>query len=179
MTRPSIRRALLALFAALAASGGGTSGAEGARPRPAAVPAAVRTAEGAVDIRADRFQADAKTGRGVFEGGVVATRGDVALRCERLEVEYDAGRGDVARALASGGVRLRMGARTAAGAEASWDLGAGRVVLKGSPWVRDGATTLRGEEIRVDVAERRMECVRCRATWSPDGRSGTPPAPSP
>lgn len=154
----------------LAGAGSGQAGRAGtgeSAPR-----AAHGSSPEAVDIRADRAQADGRSHHATFEGSVVVTRGDLALRCERLQVTYDPEAGQVVRAEASGGVRIVMGDRRATGAEATWDLVAGVVEIEGSPTLAEGRSVLSGERIRVFVDARRVECERCRAVVD----SGAAPA---
>ncbi|MCK6526260.1 LptA/OstA family protein [Myxococcota bacterium] len=158
----------------LAASGSGR-GEEGGGETGGSAPAAPHgPPPEAVDIRADRAQADARSHHATFEGSVVVTRGELALRCERLRVTYDPEAGQVVRAEASGGVRIVMGDRQATGAEAAWDLVAGVVELQGSPTLAEGRSVLSGERIRVFVDARRVECERCRAVV--DSGAAPPPA---
>ncbi len=122
-----------------------------------------------IDVRADQFHADARSGEGEFSGNVVATLSDLTLLCERLRVRYDRGRGDVREVEAQGGVRLKLGERHGRADNIVYDVVNGSILLKGAPSLQDGDTLLQGEEIRIQVSSRTVECRKCRVTWS-----GTP-----
>ena len=113
-----------------------------------------------LEIRGDRSSWSLKDGIVVFEGEVVATRGDVVLRCARLEVTYADDR--VQTALASGGVTVEHAARRATASRAQLTVSDGRIVLTGSPEVRDGPNRLEGEPITLFLDDERIECDGCK-----------------
>jgi lipopolysaccharide export system protein LptA len=107
-----------------------------------------------------------RDGTMVFEGEVVATRGDVELACDRLEVQYRDDRVD--RAVATGEVRVLRGKQEARGSRALLTTTDGRVTLEGDPVLRDGARHLRGERIVLFLDDERVECEQCRVEISAD-----------
>jgi len=107
-----------------------------------------------------------RDGTMVFEGEVEATRGEVVLGCDRLEVRYRDER--VEEAVASGEVRVRRGEREARSARAVLTTADGRVVLEGDPVLRDGARRLTGERIVLFLDDERVECERCRVEIAPE-----------
>ena len=112
-----------------------------------------------LEIRGEHSSWDLKDGTVVFEGSVVANRGDVRLSCARLEVTYVEER--VSTAVASGGVEVRQGTRVAVGARAHLTVDDGRIVLTGSARVDDGPHRLVGEPITLFLDEERVECDSC------------------
>ncbi|MBW1881217.1 MAG: hypothetical protein JRJ84_22920 [Deltaproteobacteria bacterium] len=107
-----------------------------------------------------------RDGTMVFEGEVEATRGEVVLDCDRLEVSYQNDR--VERAVASGAVRVRRGEQEARGSRALLTMADGRLVLEGDPVLRDGARHLRGERIVLFLDDERVECEQCRVEIAAD-----------
>ena len=96
----------------------------------------------------------------VFEGEVVAERGDLRLTAERLEVRYSDDR--VQDAVATGAVRLVQGDREARADRARLTLSDGAVVLEGDPQVLEGPNRLSGERIVLFLDDERLECESCR-----------------
>lgn len=121
-------------------------------------------------VTGDRSSWRLKDGVVVFEGNVVAVRGDVTLRCATLEVIYDGDR--VREARASGGVRVTRGTREARGDRAVLHAAEGRVELEGSPTVTEGPNRMTGDRIALFLDDERLECDRCRLEVS--GQAVTP-----
>lgn len=115
----------------------------------------------ALEITAPRSTWDLKAQTAHFEGGVVVMRADVELRCAALDVAY-ASVDRLERAVASGAVEVRSGARRASGATAVLTTATGEIVLTGSPTVTEGANTMTGSTIRFLLDDERVECEDCR-----------------
>lgn len=99
-------------------------------------------------------------GKAVFEGGVTATRGDLSLQCNRLEVLHGKD-GQVESAVATGEVEIRRDGWLARGETASLDQVAGRLVLSGSPRLEEAGNVLIGERIVVSLESEEVNCERC------------------
>jgi lipopolysaccharide export system protein LptA len=110
----------------------------------------------------------------VFEQAVTATRHDVTITCDRLEVRYSGDR--VEEATATGHVRVARGARAATGERATLTVADGRVVLEGSPTLTEGPNRMTGERIVLWLDDERLECDRCRLEVRGDAVApGAPP----
>ncbi len=129
---------------------------------PAAVPAPVPAAAALpMEIAADRLEVDRKAGRAVFTGAVVATRGELALRCDRLVATYDP-EGALETVVAEGRVSLASGRLEATAARADYRESEATIVLEGSLRVTDGKSTLTGERARILLDEERFVVEKAR-----------------
>jgi len=126
-----------------------------------------------LEIRGERSSWSLSDGVVVFEGEVQATRRDVSLRCDRLEVTYADER--VASAVASGSVRVHHGNRRAEGQRAHLTVADGRIVLTGGAQIDDGPNRLVGEPITLFLDEERILCDQC--TLVIDGAAVAPSRP--
>ncbi len=95
-----------------------------------------------------------------FEGDVVATRGEVILRCASLQVRFL--RPDrIQHAVAEGGVEVTQGERTATSDRAELTAEDGMLVLTGDPMLTDAGNRLTGERITLWLDREQVECQGC------------------
>jgi lipopolysaccharide transport protein LptA len=127
----------------------------------------------ALEITAPRSTWDLKAQSAHFEGGVVVVRAGVELRCAVLDVTY-ASVDRLERAVASGSVEVRSGARRASGATAVLTTATGEIVLTGSPTLTEGANTMSGSTIRFLLDDERVECQDCRLVVAGDAVAPIP-----
>ncbi|MEC7240737.1 MAG: LptA/OstA family protein [Myxococcota bacterium] len=111
-------------------------------------------------VSAERSSWTLAAGKAVFEGAVRATRGELSLQCNRLEVIHGED-GHVETAMATGGVEIRRDGWLARGEIASLDQVAGRVVLTGEPRLEEAGNVLVGERIVVSLEGEEVNCERC------------------
>jgi len=97
----------------------------------------------------------------VFEGGVQATRGDLKISCERLEVRTDEFSA-VITATATGSVVLQSGEWRASGEVAALDLRSETVSLSGQARLAQGGNRMEGERIHMDFQGKEVDCQGCR-----------------
>lgn len=130
-----------------------------------------------VHVDAEEVQVLYKEKRVVFVGRplVRLTREDAVLTCRRLVADNDAA-GRVRRAVCTGEVRLTRGERLATCEVATFDAGAGTVVCRGSPELRDGKSVLRGEVLTYHLDEDRAVLSQATGTVTP--RPGEEPVPA-
>jgi len=131
-----------------------------------------------MDIRAERLELDQRTGRLRFSGEVVATQGELELRCAWLEASYDEA-GGVSDLRAGGGIRLRQGSLRAEAAEALYSRSAGSLELKGQPRVQRGADQLEGERVTFWPGEGRLLVTKARGRLQAPSLEDLAPPPSP
>lgn len=122
----------------------------------------VRSVQGpgiTVEAPSSRFRLEERLA--VFEGGVQATRGDLQIACERLEVRTDE-HSTVITAAATGSVVLESGAWRASGEVASLDLRSETVSLSGKAKLVQGGNRMEGDRIHMDFQGRKVDCQGCR-----------------
>ncbi len=149
---------VVALSQASAPSGGGVATATATE--------ASRRDEGKppLSISSSASTWDLKNKRASFEGQVVVTRGDVTMRCDKLDVAY--GSGDaVETVVATGNVVVDKGSRVARAAAAELVGPTGRITLTGSPRLADGPNELMGDSIVLWLDDERATCT---------GKAGAP-----
>jgi lipopolysaccharide transport protein LptA len=131
----------------------------------------------ALDVTSDHTSWDLAARAARFEGAVVATRGDLELRCDVLGVTLAAGSPPrIVAADAAGSVVVERGAQTARAERGVLDAARGRLVLTGSPQLTDGPHTMTGERIDVWLDDDRIECSRCRVVMRGDIGAAEPDA---
>ena len=97
----------------------------------------------------------------VFEGGVKATRGDLQISCDRLEVRTDEN-STVITATATGSVILQSGEWRASGEVAALDLRTETVSLSGKAHLAQGGNRMEGDRIHMDFQGKEVDCQGCR-----------------
>jgi lipopolysaccharide transport protein LptA len=95
-----------------------------------------------------------------FSEGVVATWGNLVLRCDSLGVTHDAS-GAVRLASATGNVEIERDNWKATGGRAVLDQQQSSLVLTESPSLEEGGSRLVGDRIRVFLQTERVECEKC------------------
>lgn len=127
-----------------------------------------------LEIDAPRSEWDMRSRTIRFTGGVRAVRGEVQMDCAELVVTMlDADRVD--RAVATGGVTVRRGARLATGAEGVLDARSGEVRLTGAPVLSEGPNRMSGQTITLYLDEERVVCDGCRLVVEGDAVLGDGP----
>jgi lipopolysaccharide transport protein LptA len=111
-----------------------------------------------IKIEAAQFEAinkpqDAR--RAIWKGNVVAHRGEVTLRCDRMTAHLAAD-DRVKRTVCEGHAEAVKGERLAHGEKAEFDNQTGVLTLTGDPWMREGKSEIRGEAIVFYVDEDRV-----------------------
>lgn len=153
-----------AVATGVVAAGPGWSGASpavrfGAGRAEAAEPTVVRSASGRppLEITAERSDWDLRGGNATFTGSVVVRRGEVELHCATLEVKYASG-DRVDRVVATGGVDVTRGARSAHADRAELVGETGKITLTGNPRLAEGPNTLVGTSIVLWLDDERATC---------------------
>lgn len=110
---------------------------------------------GPIEVTSDRLEADDLAQTLVFIGNAVATQDDVTIHGNRLTVKYKGEKREIEKVIAEGNVRINQGSRVALGERAVLYHPEGRIVLTGSPEVRDGENFIKGQEITVYLNDKR------------------------
>ena len=108
-----------------------------------------------VDFEADRIEVQDRADRAVLSGNVRVRQGNLALDAQRLTVAYTGGIVDgspsVSRLDASGGVTVRSTSETARGDFAIYDLNRRLITMIGGVTLNQGANTIRGGRLVIDL----------------------------
>ncbi len=113
--------------------------------------------------------------RVTFDGHVRATRGEVVLTAERMELWWAGDKVD--RVVATGGVEVRRGDRLATAGRAELAVATGRIDLRDHPTVLEAGNRLVGESMALYLDDDRLDCEQCRLEI--EGEALRPVAPSP
>lgn len=126
-----------------------------------------------VSFNADRLELQDKQNRVVLSGNVIINQGNLRLQAARTTVAYsDAGKLEIQRLDATGGVVVTRGNETARGNSAVYDFNRRVIVMSGGVALKRGGDTLNGGRLVIDLRT---------GLASVDGRgggSGTSTSPS-
>ena len=124
--------------------------------------------KGAIHIKSDLMEVLDQKGTVVFTGHVVATRDDMVIDADRLEVFYSKreqqqtktaqaqdDKKSIDRIVATGHVRVTKGGKVATGEKAIYEKQAEKITLVGSAQVWDGPNRVKGETITMFLNENR------------------------
>lgn len=105
-----------------------------------------------LDITADTLSADIGDKNAIFEGNVVAKRGDLTLESNTLRVQQgDADR--IERIIASGNIKVTRGEETATGKEAVYTPANQTLVVMGNVRLTQGQDVIEGQRLVYNLAE--------------------------
>jgi lipopolysaccharide export system protein LptA len=114
-----------------------------------------------INIESDLMEAMDKSGIVVFTGHVKATRGDLTINSEKLEVFYEKRKGGedttkaVEKIIATGQVRITQGERIGTGHRAIYEKPAEKITITGEAQVWEGPNRVSGERIIFFINEDR------------------------
>ena len=114
-----------------------------------------------IHIESDLMEAMDKSGIVVFTGHVKATRGDLIIHSDRLEVFYEKRKkgGETKKAVkkivTTGQVRIIQGERVGTGEQAIYDKPAEKITITGAAQVLEGPNRVSGERIIFFINEDR------------------------
>jgi lipopolysaccharide export system protein LptA len=110
---------------------------------------------GPVEVSSDKMVADDLAKTLVFEGNAGATQDDVTIYADRLTVTYTGEEREIQQVVAEDSVRIVQGARVATGDKAVLYHAEERIVLTGTPEVKDGENFVKGDEITLYLNDQR------------------------
>ncbi len=114
-----------------------------------------------INIESDLMEAMDKSGIVVFTGHVKATRGDLTIHSDKLDVFYEKRKqgGETKKAVkkivATGHVRIIQGERVGTGEQAIYDKPAEKITITGAAQVLEGPNRVSGERIIFFINEDR------------------------
>lgn len=105
-----------------------------------------------VEVTADALSVNQTDGTATFSGNVLVIQGGMRLSADRVEVVYgNAERSRIERLHASGNVTLVSGKDAAEAADAIYTIETGDVEMTGNVLLTQGANTIAGEKLVVDL----------------------------
>jgi lipopolysaccharide export system protein LptA len=105
-----------------------------------------------VDFDAQRIELDDRANRVILSGGVVIQQAGLTLRSDRTLVNFnDAGRLELQRITATGGVVVTRGDERASGDNAIYDFNRRIITMAGNVRLRRGGDTLNGGRLVIDL----------------------------
>ena len=105
-----------------------------------------------VEVTADVLSVNQTAGTAIFSGNVLVVQGEMRLSADRVEVIYgNAERSRIERLHASGRVTLVSGKDAAEAADAVYTIESGAVEMTGDVLLTQGASTIAGERLVVDL----------------------------
>ena len=108
--------------------------------------------QGPVDFSADRIELQDRQDRVVLAGSVVINQGGLRLQAARVTLAFtDAGRLQLNRLDATGGVVVTRGNETARGAVAVYDFNRRLITMSGGVALRRGGDNLNGGRLVIDL----------------------------
>ena len=110
---------------------------------------------GPIHVTSDRLEADDQAQIVIFSGHAVATQDDVTIHGDRLTIKYTGEKREIVQMIAEGHVRIEQQGKVATGEKAVYHKGEERVVMTGSPKVKEGENFVEGQEITLYLNENR------------------------
>lgn len=108
-----------------------------------------------VEVSADALEINQEDGSALFTGNVVVVQGAVRLAAEEVRVLYSTGEGGGSGTIdtirATGGVTLVTATEAAESSEAEYSVASGDIVMTGDVLLTQGANTLAGDRLVVDL----------------------------
>ena len=108
-----------------------------------------------VDVNAERLEVDLRKGTAILTGDVRIRRGELEIKCERVEARYDEAP-HVTWAKATGGVTAQMGALRARAGEAELELRRKTITLRGEVLIERGGASMSAKEAQIDLDTQRV-----------------------
>jgi len=106
-----------------------------------------------VKVTADQFVVDQSTSQATFTGNVVVVREDLTVWADKVVVQYGSGGvQDIKSLVATGHVRMKTSDQDATGQRATFDPSSQILRLSGNVTVVNGAGTLNGPELTINLA---------------------------
>ncbi len=135
-----------------------------AAPAAAQQPQDEPGAQPTLDIQSEHLALDPDAGHATFDGDVQLRRGNLHLRCDRLEATVDPQGGPPSFVRASGHVRVAFGDLFAQAAHAEYDRATDRLTLTGDPVLWRRGARLQGERVSLHLPTRAVQIDKPRGT---------------
>ena len=150
--RPAARRPLRRLALAWGLGGFALTGALAGGMALHAQGIAGHDSRAPVSYDAGKFVLDDRANRVIFSGGVTVTQAGLTIRSDRMLANFtDAGRVELQRITATGGVVVTRGDERASGDNAIYDFNRRVITMAGNVRLRRGGDTLNGGRLTIDL----------------------------
>ncbi|WP_395542631.1 lipopolysaccharide transport periplasmic protein LptA [Neotabrizicola sp. sgz301269] len=106
-----------------------------------------------VNVEADSFTVNNADGTAVFTGNVAVAQGEMKMSAAEVRVEYGANGKGISKLHATGGVTLSNAQEAAEAQEAVYTIDSGTVVMTGNVLLTQGASTLAGQKLTVQLKD--------------------------
>ncbi|TAD83380.1 MAG: OstA family protein [Sphingomonadales bacterium] len=105
-----------------------------------------------VTYDAGKFVLDDRANQVIFSGGVTVTQAGLTINSDRMLMNFsDAGKLEIQRITATGGVVITRGDERASGDNAIYDVGRRIITMAGNVRLRRGTDTLNGGRLVIDL----------------------------
>ena len=104
-----------------------------------------------VEVESDELSVSEEDGTAEFIGNVVIIQGDMRLAAPRVLVVYDDAGERISKMQATGGVTVVSGKDAAEASRADYDIDGSRIIMQGDVLVVQGASTLSGQRMVVNL----------------------------
>lgn len=104
-----------------------------------------------VKVEADQLAVNNADGTAMFTGNVLVSQGEMRLAAAEVKVKYGTDGKSIDQLLASGGVTISNLADGAEAREALYTIGSGVVVMTGDVLLTQGASTIAGQKLTIDL----------------------------
>jgi len=125
-----------------------------------------------ITATADAMTIDEAQGFAEFSGTVEITQGSTALTADRVRAEYGDDTSQIMRIIADGNVVLRSGSDHAQADQGLYDVANGTITLTGNAYVKQGANTLRAQNVTINTKTGAAQMSgRVTTTLTPSGKN--------
>ena len=125
-----------------------------------------------ITATADAMTIDEAQGFAEFSGTVEITQGSTALTADRVRAEYGDDTSQIIRIIADGNVMLRSGSDQAQADQGLYDVANGTITLTGNAYVKQGANTLRAQNVTINTKTGAAQMSgRVTTTLTPSGKN--------
>lgn len=118
---------------------------------------------GNVNIEAEKLEVDVGAGSAVLTGNVALSKGDLSVKCPRLEVRFDLSP-HVTWAKGSGGVTADIRGVHAEAPDVELDLAKQHLELKGGVRLRRGQGWLEAERATIEIATAKVTAFKVKGS---------------
>jgi lipopolysaccharide transport protein LptA len=132
-------------------------------PRAAEADPLLDVGKGDVGVQADQLEVDVSTGSAILTGQVVLTKGDMTVRCPRVDLKFDASP-HLKLAKGSGGVVADVRGVHGEAPEVELDLKRQVLELRGGVRLSRGQGWLQADKVTIELATARVTATQVKGS---------------
>jgi lipopolysaccharide export system protein LptA len=114
-----------------------------------------KSSKAPIDISSERLDIDQQKGQAVFKGGVIARQDEMTLQADIMTILFDEKENEVKEIIADGSVTIDLGKKRATCETAHFYTADNKVILTGTPLLKEGKNVIEGEKIIFFLNEER------------------------